>query len=220
MTMILPQPNLKAKDLPQDYLPHKEIIKSYKDANQQFEFDSDSTCHDRAYRWFWTMVTGNVRIKEQKIDQKISTIYRVKNSGEFLIYHILLSGLNHKGEPVDFSDLIGKIDKIPIFEKKIDEHSGEIETGPMKYNHKTIYTIPFSSKKLDELLEFASDEIAFAIQGKGTANRTLSCSLEEIRDMQWDELVAAKTSYQKSDEYRLKQLLEANQPQQVGGGAR
>ena len=218
--MILPQPNLKAKDLPQDYLPNKEILKAYKDANQEFDFDSNATVHDRVYRWFWVMINGNVRIKEQKIDQEISTIYRIKNSdGEFIIYHILLSGLNHKGEPVDFSDLIGKIDKIPVFERKVDDRTGEVESGPIKQDHRTIYTIPFSSKKLDELLEFASDNISFAIKGKNTANRTLSCSLEEIRDMEWDELVAAKTSYQKSDEYRLKQLLEANQ-QQVRGGVR
>src|SRR6266487_5430522 len=127
--MIFPKANLKAKDLPQDYLPHKEILKAYEDANQQFEFDSDATGEDRVWRHhFWPQVNGNVRIKNQEIEQQISGVYRVKDSkGEWLMYHILLHGVNHTGERKDFSDLIGKIEGIPVFERRVNPDSGEVE---------------------------------------------------------------------------------------------
>jgi hypothetical protein len=70
--MILPQANLKAKDLPNDYLPHKEILKAYQDANQQFTFDSDATGHDRVWIWWYAQVNGNIRTRNQEIEQHIS----------------------------------------------------------------------------------------------------------------------------------------------------
>ena len=50
MVLLLPQANLKAKDLPSDLFPHKEIIKAYTDAGHDFNFDSDGTIQDRGWR--------------------------------------------------------------------------------------------------------------------------------------------------------------------------
>jgi hypothetical protein len=205
--MFLPQANLKAKDLPNDYLPHKEILKAYQDANQEFTFDSDATGHDRVWRIWYALVNGNVRVREQKIEQEISGAYRVKDSkGEWLMYHILLRGLNHIGERKDFSDLIGKIEGIPIFEKKINQDSGEVEYSGYIHDHKTVYTIPFTKENLDKLVPYFTDNVSFAIMGQGLSGRTYSCSFEEIRDLEWDELVKLKTDWMKSDYYRVKQL--------------
>jgi hypothetical protein len=99
----LPQPNLKAKDLPQDLLPHKEILAAYREAGQEFKFDSDASGEARVWNRFWPMINGNVRTKNQNIEQQISGLYRVKDKGkEWLTYHILLIGSDHKGEQKDF----------------------------------------------------------------------------------------------------------------------
>jgi hypothetical protein len=153
------------------------------------------------------MVNGNVRVQNQEIEQQISGLYRVKNAkAEFLIYHILLRGLNHKGEGVDFPTLIGKVEGILVFERKVNPDTEEVESGSLIHDHKTLYTIPFTKAKVDELSNYFIDSIGFVIQGSGLAGRTYSCSLEELRDLEWDELVQMKTSWMKSDYYRMKQL--------------
>ncbi|MGC2426839.1 MAG: hypothetical protein WA421_07380 [Nitrososphaeraceae archaeon] len=69
--------------------------------------------------------------------------------------------------------------------------------------------VPFSKQKVDELSKYFTDSVQFAIEGLGCDGRTYSSSFEELRDMEWDELVKIKTAYLKSDSYRNKQLLTA-----------
>jgi hypothetical protein len=208
-SLLLPQANLKAKDLPNDYLPHKEILKAYEEANQEFKFESDASGHDRVWRIWYALVNGNIRTKNQEIEQQVTAVYRVKDSKgkEWLMYHILLYGLNHIGERKDFSDFVGKIEGIPQFERKIDENTGEVVYSGVINNHKTLYTIPFTKETLDNLKPYFVDIPSFAIEGQGLASRTYSCTFEEMRDMEWDELVKAKTAYMYTDYYRNKQQL-------------
>jgi hypothetical protein len=82
-----------------------------------------------------------------------------------------------------------------------------VVSGTTQVNElKTIYTIPFSKEKVDELSPYFSDTIGFSIEGRGTASRRYSCSLEELRDLEWDELVQLETFWMKTDYYRMKQL--------------
>jgi hypothetical protein len=113
---------------------------------------------------------------------------------------------NHIGERKDFSDLIGKIEGIPIFEKKVNQDSGEVEYSGYIHYHKTMYTIPFTDETLDKLVPYFTDNVSFAIKGQGLATRTYSCSFEEMRDLEWDDPVKLKTDWTKSDYYRVKQL--------------
>jgi hypothetical protein len=208
-SFLLPKPSLKAKDLPQDLLPPKEILKAFKDAKQDFDFDSDATGHDRTWRWFYTQTNGNVRIANQEITQTISGVYRIKaGKDEWLVYGVSLSGINHKGEPVDFYHQEGKIESIPVFERKIDPDTLEVVTGPLIQNHKTLYTIPFTKAKFDEISKYFTDSVQFAIEGSGTSNKRLSCSLDEFRDLPFEELVKIKTSWIFTDYYRTKQLIQ------------
>ena len=155
------------------------------------------------------MVTANVRIQNQKIEQTITSLYRVKDgkAREWLVYNIILSALNYKGEQITFDDVVGKVGGIPVFTKKINPDSEEIEYSSDIHDHKTVYSISFSKQKVDELSKYFTDSVQFAIEGLGCGGRTYSCSFEELRDLEWDELVKAKTAYLKSDYYRNKQLL-------------
>ena len=182
-TMIsLPQPNLKAKDLPQDLLPHKEILAAYQEAGQEFKFDSDASGEARVWNRFWPMINGNVRTKNQNIEQQISGLYRVKDKGkEWLTYHILLIGSDHKGEQKDFPLFVGKVAGIPIFEKKLNPDTEEIETGAMIHDHKTLYQIPFTKEKVKELEPYFTDKVGFTVIDR--SGKRHSCSLKEFMDM-------------------------------------
>lgn len=211
--MILPQPGLQAKNLPADLLPRSEIIKSYKDAKQPFEFDSDASTHDRAYRWFYSMINGNVRIAEQGIKQEISSVYRIKEGKkEYLFYGVNLFGVNHVGDPVDFYHIEGQVPNVPVFGKKINPDTLEIEFSPIIHSHKTLFTIQFSKSKVEEISKYFTDSVQFAIEGLGTGGvKTLSCNYEEFTKLDWDELVRVKTAYMSTDYHRNKKLIEASQ---------
>ena len=206
MIFLLPQPNLKAKDLPYDFLPAKEIIQAFKDANQEFEFNNDATVHDRTWHWFCSQTNGNARIANQELQQEINALYRVKtNKGEFLFYGISLTGINHKGESIGFYHTEGIIENIPVFEKKINPDTTEVESGPLIHNHTTLYNIPFTKKKIDnELSPYFADSVQYIVKDK--TGRKYTCNLDEFRDLPYEELINLKTGY--TDYMKNRQLLK------------
>lgn len=205
--MTLPQANLKAKDLDRSLVPHKEVVKAYQDVGQEYE----KSCHDRAYEWFYSQVTGKESIKNQPVEQTINQLHRVKDSkGEWLVYGVGLSADNWKRNRVDFFHMEGIIEGIPTFHNEIDPQTEEIIPATTQVmNMKTIYTIPFSKKKVDELSQYFAESAQFAITDRGAGNRTYSCTLEEFRDLPYEELVKLKTSWMFTDYHRSKQLIEA-----------
>jgi hypothetical protein len=131
MSMILPQANLKAKDLLRDLLPDKRLLKAYKDVGK--EDDYDRSCHERAYVQFHTLITSNhPQVLNQEVEQKISNLMRVKDSkGEWLVYGVLLVAKDWKGNKHDFFHTEGKIsngsvDGLPVFNNEVDPNTNEI----------------------------------------------------------------------------------------------
>jgi hypothetical protein len=55
---------------------------------------------------------------------------------------------------------------------------------------------PFLSPKK----RLITENVSFAIKGQGLATKTYSCSFDEIRDLEWDELLKLKTDWMKSTE--------------------
>jgi hypothetical protein len=206
--MRLPQANLKAKDLAKDFFPRKEIVDAYNAVGQGYERIGP----DRLWDIWYALVTGNERLKEQPIEQSINNVMRHKNKdGEFLTFQMALTAKNWKGNKVSFwYDQGGRIDHYPEFTKEIDPQTDEVVSNTTQINElKTLYTIPWSKEKFNELEPYFSDIIGFSIEGKGTASRRYSCSLEEFRDLEWDELVKARTAYMFTDYYRTRQLAAA-----------
>jgi hypothetical protein len=144
--MQLPQPNLKAKDLPRDLVPYKEVVQAYEAVGHDYE----RSCHDRAYEIFYAQVTGKDDIKNQEISQTISSLQRLKDSKgkEWLVYGVELSGNNWKRNKVDFYHTEGKIEGIPIFHNEIDPQTDQIVSGTTQVEEiKTIYTFHFPRKR-------------------------------------------------------------------------
>jgi hypothetical protein len=57
-----------------------------------------------------------------------------------------------------------------------------------------IFTIPFSKQKVEELTEYFSDTISFNIEER-RSGRLYSCSIQEFRNMEYDELIDIKTGF-------------------------
>jgi hypothetical protein len=55
---------------------------------------------------------------------------------------------------------------------------------------KTIHTIPFSKKEIEELSQYFAEPLSFVLVDK-TSGRKYSYSFEEFRDMGYDELRSA-----------------------------
>jgi hypothetical protein len=59
---------------------------------------------------------------------------------------------------------------------------------------KTIHTIPFSSKKVEELSEYFADRMSFIVVDRATG-RKHSCSRHEFQAMDYEELIDIKTGF-------------------------
>jgi hypothetical protein len=193
--MMLPQKDLKAKDLDRNLIPHREVVKAYDDAGDDSQV-YERTCHDRAYEWFYSQVTGKDSIKNQEIEQRISNLMRVRDKGgEWLVYGVGLFGKNWKGNRVDFYHTEGKIEGMPIFTKEIDPQTDQVVPGSTQvFEMKTIHNIPFSKKKIEELSQYFVAP-SFIVVSNTMGGRKYSCSLEEFRDLPYDELISLKTGF-------------------------
>jgi hypothetical protein len=191
--MVLPQKDLKAKDLDRNLLPNKQVLKAYEQVGHEYE----KSCHDRVWDWWYAQVTGKESIRNQPIEQRIDQMMRQKDkNGEWLTYHISLFANNWKGNRVDFAHLEGKIESYPIFHNDVDPQTDEIVPGTTQVQDmKTIYTIPFTSKRIQELSPYFSDTITFTIKAREVGGRRYSCTLEEFQNMPYDDLVNLKAGF-------------------------
>ncbi|MGC2427105.1 MAG: hypothetical protein WA421_08720 [Nitrososphaeraceae archaeon] len=190
--MILPVANLRAKELDRDLLPHREVVKAYSDVGQVYE----RSCHDRSYEWFYSQINGKESMRSQPIDQRIINLCRLKDSkGEWLTYGVELYGRNWEYNQVDFYHHEGIIEGMPQFHNKINPQTEEIDSNATTvHSLKTVYTIPFSKQKVDEISKYFSDSVQFIIKERGSG-RKYACNQQEFRDLPYDELISIKNGY-------------------------
>ena len=80
--------------------------------------------------------------------------------GEWLVYGVSLSGKNWKRNSVDFFHTEGMIEKIPTFHNEINPDTDEINAAATQVeDFKTVYTAPFSKKRLGESSPYFSDSV-------------------------------------------------------------
>jgi hypothetical protein len=134
---------MKAKQLDPDLFPQKEVVKAYQDVGQEYELST----HDRVYQsFFYPKATGNYELKEQDIEQKIDHLTEAKT------YHVLLFAYDWEGNRIDYSYTEGKIENMPVFQKKINPQTKEVVPEHTQVLElKDVYTIPFSKQKVNEL---------------------------------------------------------------------
>jgi hypothetical protein len=185
---------MKARELDPNLYPQKEVIKAYEEVGQEYEW----SVHDRVYQQhFYPKVTGNAKLKEQEIEYKIDALHRLKDSkGEWLTYHVSLFGNDWEGNRIDYSYMAGMIEGIPTFYKKIDPQTDEVIPNTTQVLElKTIYTIPFSKAKVNELQKHFSPTVGFIVKDRDIGGKRYTCNLEEFRDFTYEELIDIKTGF-------------------------
>ena len=96
-------------------------------------------------------------------------------------YGINLYGKNWKQNPVDFFHVEGTIEGISTFHREIDPQTEQIISETTQVHElKTVYTIPFSKAKVNELSQYFSDDVQFIIKEKATGGRRYSCTEKGI----------------------------------------
>lgn len=158
--------------------PRREILAEY----EKVKFDYEKTVHDRAYEQWHALVKGRA------VTQEVTQIYRKKitGEGEFLLYNVSLIGEDWKGNVQDFGTLMGRYEK-PIFRLDKDPATQTITTTQIS-SHKTIYDIPYTKQKLDELLNMASEPVSMIVYG--SAGRRLGVlSLDDYKNGSLEDLV-------------------------------
>jgi hypothetical protein len=133
--------------------PHKQVLAEYK----KVDFDYEPTVEDRGYEQFYYLVKG------RPIYQEVTQIYRIKRpgQGEYLFYNLMLTGEDWKGNPVQFATLEGRYEK-PIFKLERDPETNKLSTTQVT-SHQRVYYIPYSSQKLEELLEISTDPLSLIV---------------------------------------------------------
>lgn len=127
--------------------------------------------------------------------------------GEWLVYGVSLSGKNWKRNSVDFFHMEGMIEKIPIFHNEINSDTDEINAAATQVeDFKTVYTVPLSKRRLEELSPYFSDSVQFVLKDRAE-NRKYSCSFQEFKDLKYDELISLKTGFA---EYELPSKIPIN----------
>lgn len=148
---------IKSFDLEKHHplLPRKEILDEYKKVN----FDYEKSINDRVYEQWYAMVKGRA------VTQEVLSIYRKKIAGigEFLVYFVHLVGHDWKDNERDFTIRLGKYEK-PIFRLEKDPQTQEI-TSTQISDHKTIYDVPYSQEKLQELLDMSIETVGLIVYG-------------------------------------------------------
>ena len=170
--------------------PRPEILAEYAKVNGgDNEKDKDKqgiqyerTVQDRGYEQWHYMVKG------RPVYQEVTQIYRrrVTGEGEFLLYNLELTGTDWKGNEQTFSTLLGRYEK-PIFRLEKNPETQEISSTQIS-SHKTVYDIPYTRARLDELLDMASEPISLVVYG--TAGRRLGLqSIEDYRNGNIEDLI-------------------------------
>lgn len=176
-----PRPlDLDEKEPWNPFIPRKEVIKAYKDANYQYE----KTVHDRAADEFYALTSP----QPDKMTIEVTQFYRIKiaNEGEFLFYNAMLRGEDWKGNEHDFAMLEGRY-AYPIFRQERDPQTRKVTTSQIN-DHKNVYDIPWTKERFDLLMQSAIDNVSLIIYG--TAGRRVALhSVEDYRDGDYDDVV-------------------------------
>lgn len=200
---------MKAKELNENMFPRPELVQAYAAVGQKYE----NTGHDRGYKEWFPLVTANPKLREQQITQKISQLYRFKDwqGKEWFFYDITLRGHDWKGNRKEFYYIEGRIEQMPEFEKEIDPQTEEVIPNTTQVlDMKTIYTIPFSKQKVNELSEYFTEKVSFIIIDRGTGGKRYSCTLKEFTDLAYDELISQKTGFSEYVKMRNKKYNGGN----------
>lgn len=158
--------------------PRREILTEYKKVN----FEYEKTVLDRGYEQWYALVKG------RPVWQEVTQIYRrrITGEGEFLLYNLELTGNDWKGNDQGFSMLCGRYEK-PIFRLEKNPENQEISSTQIS-SHRTVYDIPYTLQKLDELLDMSTESVSLIVYG--TAGRRLGLqSIEDYRQGTIDDLI-------------------------------
>jgi len=182
---------MKACELDERMLPPRRVLEDYAKAGQIYE----ETVHDRAWKHFYALVNGNDKTKSQELDQKISSLYRIRDSkGEWLTYGLTLIGKNWKGNRCDFFHSEGLIENLPVWNWEIDPVTDKIMPNSTQvFELKKAYTIPFTKTKINELAPYFTDNCQFVVKAKD--GRRYSCSQREFCELGYQELIDLKTGF-------------------------
>jgi hypothetical protein len=173
---------MKAKQLYPDLFPQKEVVKAYQDVGQEYELST----HDRVYQsFFYPKATGNSELKEQDIEQKIDHLTEAKTQKVNGLLTMFCFSHMIGGNRIDYSYTEGKIENMPVFQKKINPQTKEVVPEHTQVLElKDVYTIPFSKQKVNELQkDFTTDRAVFIIIDRTTGKRYSCNSLAEFRDL-------------------------------------
>ena len=180
------------------YIPRQRVpvYDAYKKVGQLLE----RTGSDRTWDWWISLVTADP-VKDQQIVKSIPQLYRIKDSDgkEWLFYNVDLSGRDWKGNRKDFNYIEGVIEGMPEFHYEIDPSTQKVISGTTQVQDVTRkYTIPFTKAKVEELSKHFRVPLSCIIVAPD--GRKHSCSLQEFRDSNYDELIDLKTGF---SEYML-----------------
>ena len=97
------------------------------------------------------------------------------------------------------------IEGISTFHREIDPQTEQIISETTQVHElKTVYTIPFSKAKVNELSQYFSDDVQFIIKEKATGGRRYSCIKREFTELDFEELIKSKTGFTQYQNTRQK----------------
>lgn len=161
--------------------PRPDLIALYKDNNYPYQ---EKTIDKKYNRWY-----NKVKKKPAKITSLVPQIYRVKipnATGEKIMYHETLTGLDHNDNELEFDHLVGRWER-PIFRKQYDEETDEVISQEIR-EHETVYDIDYTPDKILELAQRApSDTLSLVIQN-GPKKWAPGYTLEEFATASFADL--------------------------------
>jgi hypothetical protein len=185
---------MKAKELDPGLYPQKEVVKAYQEVGQEYEL----TIHDRVYQnFFYPKITGNDKLKEQEIEYRIDALYRSKDykGNEWLTYHVSMVGNDWEGNRVDYTYMAGVIEGFPKWHRSIDPQTDKVIPNKTQIDEmQTIYTIPYSKQKVNDLQKHFSGTVSFIVRDKASGGRRYTCSLKEFTD-DFESLIDLKNGW-------------------------
>jgi hypothetical protein len=118
----LPLSVVQAEGFRRTAFPRQELVKAYKDADQNYELKG----LDRVWDRFYPLVTANPKLREQEIQVKITQLYRL--------------------EDLEIPDLLS-IEGMPIFHYEVDPQTDEvIANSTQLLDTQKVYTIPLKGE--------------------------------------------------------------------------
>ncbi len=165
------------------------VVKAFEAVGQSYE----RTINDRVWDIGLSLVTADP-VKDQAIKKVIPQVYRTKDPAdgkEWLFYNVDMSGKDWKGNRKDYSYVEGLIEGLPIFNYEIDPRTQKVISGTTQVEEVTRkYTIPFSKSAVDEISKYFRNPLSCVVVALD--GRRYSCSIDEFRDMSYNELVKEK----------------------------